>query len=190
MRFRAIDKVLLVIVLLLVIALALGLFGIATNLITQSMLVYWAGVITNGMIENILILAAIGLVLLIFALRLFIAMGKKNSKAAERQPSAALVLEGEGGSAFITIDAIDSMVQRHCRNNNKIKECESNVRATEAGVSISLKLAALNETVIPDLSREIQQSLKENIETLTGINVKEINVLVVASPPASKPRVS
>ena len=78
MRFRWIDKLLLVVVVLLVIALAALCIGIAMSFITTDMIVRVASIVTNGMIENQLIMGGIGLVLFIVAFRLLIAMGNKR----------------------------------------------------------------------------------------------------------------
>ena len=193
MKFKWIDKLLLVVVLLLVIALAALCIGIAMSFITADMVAHIVGILTNGMIENKLIMGGIGLVLLIIAFRLFIAMGNKKDTqpAAAPKPVSALIHSGENGSAFISLAAIDGMVQRHCRANPKVKECESNVVASEDGfISIGLKLSVSNETVLPEFTKALQESLKAYIETYCGIAVRDIGILIVSAPaPAKQPRV-
>ena len=188
MRFKVIDKILLSILLLLIAALAVGLFGIATKLVTKGMLDIGVSVIIYE--KNALILAGVGFVLLIFVIRLFVAMGKKRDAAgsAAKQPTSALLLEGEGGTAYITLAAIDAMVQRHCRGNGKVKECESAVSLVEAGITVNLKLSVLNETIVPELVTDLQKSLREYVETLSGIRVREVNILIVHMPAPAKPR--
>lgn len=193
MRFRWIDKLLLVVVVLLVIALAALCIGIAMSFITTDMIVRVASIVTNGMIENQLIMGGIGLVLLIVAFRLLIAMGNKREAqpAAAPKPTSALILTSDNGSAFISLMAIDSMVQRHCKANPKVKGCESNVAAIENGtVSVGLKLMVANETVLPEFTRALQDSLKEYVETYCGITVRDVDILIVSAPaPAKQPRV-
>ena len=192
MKFRFIDKFLLVLLLLFTLALSALSIGTAMNLVTQGMLVHGVMVMTNGMIENKLILAAIGIVLLIFALRLFIAMGKKKDREPAKQPaSAALLLAGENGTAYITLSAVDSLVQRHCRANQKIRECESAVTARpapEGGVSISLRISVLPDTVIPELSAALQQSLKEYIQSVCGIQVISVDIMVLPMQQPKAPK--
>ena len=83
--------------------------------------------ITNGLIGNRLILGGGGVVLLAIAFRLFVAMGKKRDakNAAAPMPTSTMIMSGDNGTAYMTISAIDSLVQRHCRANAKVKECES-----------------------------------------------------------------
>ena len=85
MKFSWFDKLLLVVVLLLVIALAALCIGIAMSFVTADMAAHVTGIVTNGMTENRLIMGGIGLVLLILALRLFIAM--KAGTAGSRTES-------------------------------------------------------------------------------------------------------
>ncbi len=189
MRFKWIDKLLLVLVLLLVIALAALCIGIAMSFITLDTITNVAGIITNGMIANQLIMAGIGLVLLIFAFRLFIAMGrrKESGTASAPKPSAVLVLTEDHGAAYISIPAIDAMVQRHCRANPKVKECESNITvAEEKSISIQLRLVVSNETVLPEFMKTLQDSLKEYVESYGGINVRSVDILIVIAPAQPK----
>ena len=83
MKFSWFDNLLLVVVLLLVIALAALCIGIAMSFVTADMVAHVTGIVTNGMTENRLIMGGIGLVLLILAFRLFIAMGNRKQ---EQQP--------------------------------------------------------------------------------------------------------
>ena len=68
------------------------------------------------------------------------------------------------------------MVQRHCRANPKVKECESSVTAIEnTAVAIALKLVVSNETVLPEFTKALQDSLKEYIEMYCGITVRRFD---------------
>ena len=72
-----------------------------------------------------------------------------------------------------------------------MKGCESNVAAIENGtVSVGLKLMVANETVLPEFTRALQDSLKEYVETYCGITVRDVDILIVSAPaPAKQPRV-
>ena len=72
-----------------------------------------------------------------------------------------------------------------------MKGCESNVAAIENGtVSVGLKLMVANETVLPEFTRALQDSLKEYVETYCGITVRGVDILIVSAPaPAKQPRV-
>ena len=101
-------------------------------------------------------------------------------------PTSTMLKSGDNGTAYMTITAIDSQVQRHCRANAKVKECDSVVvpaGESASGISIKLKLSVAPDTVIPELSANLQQSLKEYIETLCGVSVNAIDILIVPTQP-------
>lgn len=188
MKFKFIDKLLLVLVLLFLIALSGLCLGTAMDLISSETIMGCVTIITNGLIANRLIIGAVGLVLLIFALRLFVAMGRKGTAPQEKTPSSTLISAGENGTAYITLSAIDSLVQRHCRSNQRIKGCESKVIAMPNGISVSLKLQVLPDTVIPELSAQLQKSLKEYLENLSGITVTGIDILILPTVQPQAPK--
>ncbi len=179
MKFRFIDKFLLVLLLLFILALSFLCLGVAMDYIGGERIVHYAQLLTDGYVYNRLIMGGIGLVLLIIALRLFIAMGRRETAPKEKAPTSTLLSAGENGTAYITLAALDSLVQRHCRGNQRIKECESSVQAMQSGVAISLKLQVLPDTVIPELSAQLQHSLKEYIETISGISVTGVDILIL-----------
>lgn len=190
MKFRWIDKLLLVLVLFIIIALAALSIGVAMSLITAEHIYSVVGILTNGLIENRLILGGIGLVLLVFAFRLFIAMGKRKEAktASQAKPTSALIESGDIGAASVSLQAVDSMVQRHCRANQKVKECESNIVVIENNaIAIGVKIVAANETVLPEFTKALQESLKNYIETYCGLTVRNVDVLIVSTPASQKP---
>ncbi len=186
MRFNIFDKLLLVLLLLCVIALSALCVATAMGFVTFDMITAPIEVITNGLIGNRLILGGGGVVLLAIAFRLFVAMGKKRDagNAAASAPTSTMIMSGDNGTAYMTISAIDSLVQRHCRANAKVRDCESVVvPAGESASGIRLKLSVAPDTVIPELSANLQQSLKEYIETLCGVSVNAIDILIVPTQP-------
>lgn len=186
MKPKLIDRFILWLLLILLIGIAVVLIGIAFNLIPITSIMFLVEIIYAYQV-NAVIVGGIGLVILILALRLMFA-GKGRAKTAP-VPTSALVQAGENGSTYITLAALDSMVQKHVRTNNRIKDCESQVSAVQDGVVIKLKLALMPDTNIPELTKAMQASLKEYIESLSGIHVTEVAILVAATAINSKSRV-
>lgn len=183
MRFRVIDKILLTLLIVLTIAVAAVMIGIALNLITVDMLMEVALLAGKGFTAALLA-AAIGIVLLVIAFRL---IGAMVNPAPPAMPTSALIMNNDVGAAYISLAAIDSMVQRHCRANQIVKDCESQVLPVDGGVKIALKLNVQNDTVAPVAVPDVQQSLKTYVEGLSGVTVKEITVLIVNTPLPSRP---
>ena len=74
-----------------------------------------------------------------------------------------------------------------CRAISRVKDGHTTLQSTETGVTIGIRLSVLPDTDVVTLSSELQKSLKENVESLTGIAVNEIGVLVesAAAPAAT-----
>lgn len=174
MKLKAFDRILLALLLIVAIVCAFVLFGVASRLIPEFMAVDFVSLFYANL-TNALILAAVGLVLLVISIKL-VFCGRGHKK--EVQPAVTLIRQSEIGGSYIALTAIDSMVQKHCRQQTKIRDCSSALRAVEAGVAISLKLSVLPDTDIVSLTDELQKSLKEYIESLTGVNVSEVSILV------------
>lgn len=182
MKLKVFDRILLGILLIAAILVSFVLFGVAANLISEEQ-VNWFVSLFYMERQNALILAGSGLVLLLISVKLLFA--GKNKKADVR-PASALMKQTELGGTYISLEAIDSMVQKHCRAISRVKDVHTTLQSTETGVTIGIRLNVLPDTDVVTLSGELQKSLKENVESLTGIAVNEIGVLVEsAAAPAT-----
>ncbi|MEN6340338.1 MAG: alkaline shock response membrane anchor protein AmaP [Clostridiaceae bacterium] len=174
MKLKWFDRLLLGILLIVAIVASFVLFGMAANLIQESVVMNFIALFYMYK-ENALILAGSGLVLLLIAIRLLFA-GK--GKKAEVRPASALMKQTEFGGTFITLEALDAMIQKHCRTQMRVKDCHTTLHSSEAGVTVGIRLAVLPDTDVVTLSAELQKTLKEYVESLTGIHVSEIGILV------------
>lgn len=174
MKLKWFDRLLLGILLIAAIVTAFVLFGMAANLIQEPVVTSFIAQF-YAFTENALILAGCGLVLLLISIKLLFA-GK--GKKAEVRPASALMKQTEFGGTFITLEALDAMIQKHCRAQQRVKDCHTTLHSTEAGVTVGIRLAVLPDTDVVTLSAELQKSLKEYVESLTGIHVNEIGILV------------
>jgi hypothetical protein len=171
MKTKLIDRILLAFVLIAMLLICALLIGVALRLVP-------AALIQNGIVwldsgpYNTVILGSVSALFLIFTVRLFFA-GKKRPEPA---PSYSLIRNSEFGSVYITVSALDTMVQKYCRSIGKIRECASSINLIKDGVTINLKLSLLPDSNVPELTSELQKGLKEYIENLSGILVQEIGV--------------
>ena len=186
MKAKLFDRILLALLLIVTLVLSLVLIALAARVIPLANLKAFLDVLYIGA-NNAIILAVSGLVVFIITVRLMFA-GSGSKK--ELQPTSTLVQATELGATFITLTAIDSMVQKHCRANNRIRNVVSCVRSVrEGGVTLSVRLALMPDTDIPALSAELRKTLKEYVEKNSGINVREIGILVEDTSSNPKSRV-
>ena len=183
MKLKFFDRFLLGILLIATILVSFVLFGIAANLIHEEMVTSFIGLFYMYR-QNALILAGVGLVLLLISIKLLFA---GRSKKSEVRPASALMKQTEFGGTYISLEALDSMVQTHCRAISRVKDVHTTLQSSEAGVTIGIRLCVLPDTDVVTLSSELQKTLKESIEALTGIQVNEIGVLIesAAAPVAT-----
>jgi len=185
MKGKLFDRILLALLLIVALALSLVLIALASRAVPLENIGAFMALLYTG-VNNQIILAAVGLVILIIALRLmFAGSGKK-----EEHPTSTLVQATDLGATFITLTALDSLVQKHCRANNRIRNVVSTIHPVrEGGVTVSVRLALMPDTDIPELSKELQKSLKEYIEKSSGINVREVGILIEDTSSNPKSRV-
>ena len=177
-KVKGFDKFLLVLLMLIVILVGAAFVCMAIGVITAKMLEFAVGLSYYSVVSR-LVTGAIGVVLLILAFRILIAF---NRKETERKDASILVKLGEYGSTYITIAALDSMVQKHCRANPKVKECISRIIPLQDQINIKLRLTVLADTCIPELTGELQSTLKTYVETLSGITVSGIDITILSQP--------
>ncbi len=187
MKLKFFDRLLLGILLIAAILVSFVLFGISANLIKEDMVTSFVALFYMFR-QNALILAGSGFVLLLICVKLLFAGRVKKS---EVRPASALMRQTELGGTFISLEALDSMIQKHCRALARVKDVHTTLQSTETGVTVGIRLCVLPDTDVVTLSSELQKSLKESIETMTGIQVNEIGVLVEsAAAPAATTAVS
>lgn len=168
------DRILLALVLLVMAILSVAMILLACGVfpVLQVQNVF-QNLLTSS--TYVLVLGIVGGILLLMVLRLMFA-GKDKK---EIQPTSTLIKATEFGASYITLSAIDSMVQKHCRTNNRIRQTVSSVLGVrDGGILIRVRLSLMPDTDIPELTLALQQSLKEYIEKLSGIAVREVHILV------------
>ncbi len=178
------DRFLLVICALLGMVAGLALLLVAAGFFSleAARLMVDAYAAQAGSLNFRLLVGCVGLLVFLVSLRLIIGFNKRSKAQKEPAATAATIATGDYGTVQISLAAIDTMVQRHCRANNKVRETTSMVSTRDGGVAISLKLVLLSDANVPEVTAELQKSLKEYIEGLTGIVVNDISIMVISAP--------
>ena len=178
------DRLLLAVVCILGMALGLAFLLLAIGVFSLDVL----RIIVDNFAAHVgsfnfsLIIGAKGLLVFLVFLRLIIGFNKRSKSEAPAPAAVATVVNSDFGSIQVSLAAIDAMIQRHCRSNNKVREAISVVSTRDNGVAINLKLVLLSEANVPETTAELQKSLKEYVEGLTGITVKDISMMVINAP--------
>lgn len=81
------------------------------------------------------------------------------------------------GEVRITAEAIGDLIVRSARGNNSLHLVKPLIKQREDGLEILLDCQFNPETVIPEVSEQLQIQMKEDIERFTGLRVAEVKVL-------------
>lgn len=188
---KALKRLFLGILILVVVAFCVLLVLVAINAIPLDYMQTFINVIYTVPV-NAWLLALIAAVLFVMCIvAVFGRTGDKKQEAEKRASAAsALIRASDIGATYIAVSALDTMVQKCVRSNARIKDCVSRVVADSNCVAINLRLALMPDTNVLELTEAVQNDVKKYIESLTGIVVREIHILIDnMSNSASKVRV-
>ena len=146
----------------------------------------WTSVVEMVSDGTIALVAGISALLAaLLCLRVIFAPKKQRAPA---QPASALIQTTDIGCTYIAISALEAMALRHVRTNNRVRDCSATIRVVEGGsIVFGVKLSALPETPLVELTTELQNSLKEYVESQSGIQVQEVSILVEGVSSAALP---
>lgn len=161
-----------VVILILCLILCLILFGWldASNIYMVMQYLKSTQTITNTtlIISSVLMLLAVKCIF-------FPAYAKDKEQKAE-----GILLENENGKLLISLDTIESLVKGVVLGFDNIKavNCKVKLDKTVNNVIINLVLVVGAETIIKELSSNLQDRIKEVIKKTTEIEVKEVSIKI------------
>lgn len=161
-----------VIILILCLALCLVLFNWIEIADIYMIIKYLKSTQT---LTNISLVVSIVLMLLAVKSIFFPSYAKEKE-----QKSEGILLENETGKLLISIETIENLVKGVVAGFPSVKSVNCKVKLDKAvnNVIIDLNLIVASETVIKELSVNLQDKIKEVIKTTTEIEVKAINVKI------------
>ena len=177
MKLKPFDIFINVIFVLFVLALAVLCCGIAWGVFIPTLFADFGAMLTSGIGASIGA-TVVAVLVLILALRiLFVRKGGPKAEAAPQRPGI-LVRQGEHGAAFITVEALQDIILRQVRSNQKVKDCKCELVPGEGSAAVRVYISFAPDAVIPELTTEIQTTVKENVEKMTGVAIEEIQMVV------------
>src|SRR5690606_23847524 len=116
---------------------------------------------------------AVGALLLLLSLHfLYIALRRSSASA----PS--IDQRTEIGDVRISIETVENLALKAASRHRGVKDLRARVRIAESGIDIMIRAVVDGESAIPALSEEIQRTVKEHVEDITGIPVSNVAVYV------------
>lgn len=97
--------------------------------------------------------------------------------------------ETEMGEIRISFNTIKALALSSIKNIRGIKDAKAQINDSKGEVSIAVTASFTTGTLIPEVSKEMQKNIKESIEAMTEIIVKEVVVFVDETNNSDKRRV-
>ncbi len=178
MRFKLIDRILLIILLIAFLALSVGAIAFGLLLfpeervkqIIEYVYIYW---------PNSVMIISVSLVVLLVLLRIFYVTCSSGSR---RAPASVVIRHDDGGSVNVTIATLSAIVERTVAGTEGVKACRNHILPKEEGMNIVLRVTLNEDVPIPEKTAEIQEKLKESVQRLTGLTVAQVHVMVEQAP--------
>ena len=133
--------------------------------------------------DVVIVASVIGVIVILISLMLMF------SRSRKRAPKAATIADTGSGGISISLSAIEEMATRHIMTLPAVQNVKVGVAVKDAKVDLSAKMDVAAETNIPETLSGLQASLKENIETLAGIETGKIALLVEKTSQGAKARI-
>jgi uncharacterized alkaline shock family protein YloU len=115
---------------------------------------------------------AAGFILLILGFKTII------SSFSKKLPTLASIQTTDLGVVNITVTALEHLVSKAAKQIKEVKEIKPRVKPLNNGVAVFLNAGVSTESNLPIVTKELQDTVKEYIEQIAGIDVLEVKILV------------
>jgi uncharacterized alkaline shock family protein YloU len=105
-----------------------------------------------------------------------------------QQEEAALVSDGENGSAYVTLSVLNDMARRIAQETEGVRTCRSKVQNNGSGVDVELEMALNPGVAVAPLAAMLQERLKGRVLEMTGIHVGKVSIMVEAAAEGKEPK--
>lgn len=133
-----------------------------------------------------IVIAVLAVIALAICARLLWVATKKQT---DFRKSHLLVETTEYGQTLISKDAIANIVQKLVKENRKIHFCKTTVKAQNGKNDLTVQLVVTDDTPITELTRELQKTIKDNVEKSSGIEISEVYIIVKNTSGSNSQRV-
>ncbi|XEC92845.1 alkaline shock response membrane anchor protein AmaP [Paenibacillus tarimensis] len=82
------------------------------------------------------------------------------------------------GDIRISMETVENLALKTAAKQRGVKDLKARIRIADAGLEIMLRAVVDGESSIPALTEDIQRTVKEHVEEITGIPVAMVTVFV------------
>ena len=149
--------------------------------------------IVQGLVRDLLlfgtsskIILGVSIVFILLSLRCIFFDPTSKQELKDKQ---GILLANDNGKLMISKETIEDLVQAVTKQYKMAKEVTSRVELDkENNVNIFVNLVVSSDTVIKDLSADLQEKIKNKVKETTDLEVKEVNIIVKKAVQEKQPK--
>ena len=149
--------------------------------------------IVQGLVRDLLlfgtsskIILGVSIVFILLSLRCIFFDPTSKQELKDKQ---GILLANDNGKLMISKETIEDLVQAVTKQYKMAKEVTSRVELDkENNVNIFVNLVVGSDTVIKDLSADLQDKIKTKVKETTDLEVKEVNITVKKAVQEKQPK--
>jgi uncharacterized alkaline shock family protein YloU len=169
---RILDKLLLFICSLIILASSVAALGAAAGVIPEDGLLEAVRVPYDGWGARTAVIV-VSAVLLLISLRLLYVSLRRSGGAA-----ASIDQRTDFGDIRISLETVENLALKAASRQRGVQDLRARIRVTDAGIDISIRAVVDGDSPIPALSEEMQRTVREYVEEITGIPVANVAVFI------------
>ncbi len=176
------DRIVILFCSLCALLAAVAAVALFLGRITVDPAVLLLGRISNMTFKTKVALIIVAVVMVLFALRLFVMILPSRQKRS----SNFAIQHNENGMVRISVKALESLVQRCLNQHAEIKVVSSSLSSDEERVRVDVHIALQADISMPLAISALQKQIKRYLEACSGVSVEEVRVFVDGMIPPSE----
>ena len=149
--------------------------------------------IVQGLVRDLLlfgtsskIILGVSIVFILLSLRCIFFDPTSKQEQKDKQ---GILLANDNGKLMISKDTIEDLVEAVTKQYKMAKDVTARVELDkENNVNIFVNLVVSSDTVIKDLSADLQEKIKNKVKETTDLEVKEVNIIVKKAVQEKQPK--
>jgi len=137
----------------------------------QEALVYLNWVFSTS--QNRFAAGGIGVIIVVLGV-----IGVIGSLKRRAVPQSITIENGFNGQVSISFAAIKVIIMKAVKQVEGVKDIRTSLKSSPEGILVTLQMMVNPELSVPELTRSIQQMVKDYLQNIGGLQVAEVKVLV------------
>ena len=172
---KFLERLALVIYSYIILILAVVLSLLVFNWINLDTLKEMLEALITGVVTSKVILA-VCVIFILLSIKCIFFDEKSKEKLKQAQ---GILLKNENGELMISKETIDNMVKNAVIGFENVKECATKIDiSNENQLMITLYLVVNENVIIKDLANNLQTKIKEEVKSISDLDVQEVNVKI------------